>query len=165
MGKEDVGDAPELVPKKRRQLEQAPDLWLAQWLARDSLTPSERRRVQEQKAERRSAVEAKNVGIIISREGVAPKQLDMLVTVVRDLKPTSLHHTRLPSKVHQALRMGVAHFLYERPIGNFQEIIKASDTVVVCPNGESGPIWEQVKYARHRRLPVRVIMPNGEEQQ
>ena len=73
--KEDA-PTPEAVPRKRRQLEQALDRWLAEWLARDDLTPSERRRVEEERDERRrrSGLERRVVGFTGTRAGMTPQQ-------------------------------------------------------------------------------------------
>lgn len=74
--KEDV-EVPARPPAKRRQLEAALDLWLAVWLSRDDLTPSERRRVEEEKARRKA--EARDgpeivVGFTGTRAGMTPLQ-------------------------------------------------------------------------------------------
>jgi hypothetical protein len=74
LAKEDV---PPLgpVPKKRRQLEGALDVHVAMWLDSDGLTPSERRRVQEEKDRRRRARRdgpAVTLGFSGTREGMTP---------------------------------------------------------------------------------------------
>ena len=67
MSKDDA-PTPVEVPHKRRQLEQALDRWLNEWLAMD-LTPSERRRITEEQARRATAHPRLAVGFSGSRAG------------------------------------------------------------------------------------------------
>jgi len=73
--KEDV-EIPERPPRKRRQMQQALDLWIAAWLARDDLTPSERRRCEAEKEERKRRRELAEVRVGFSgtRAGMTPQQ-------------------------------------------------------------------------------------------
>jgi hypothetical protein len=72
--KEDLGPAPERPPHKRRQLESAPAIWLAIWADSDSLTPSERRRVQAERDRRKNKALPVIVGVTATREGLSPPQ-------------------------------------------------------------------------------------------
>jgi hypothetical protein len=50
-----------------------------------------------------------------------------------------------------------------------QELVRSSTTVVAAPKEREKPntvegVWEAVRYAKHRRVPVRVVMPDGTEQ-
>jgi hypothetical protein len=160
--KEDVGPAPESPPAKRRQLEAVPDLWIAQWLARDALTPSQRRRVQDEKDRRKAASPDKPVGVLVGPEGVAPAQFVTLLTLVGGLRPTEIHHPGLPSRLHMQLRA------MEVPVtvhgGDYKAVVKASSSVVVCPREQSptkSAMWEMLRYAKHRRLPVKAVLPDG----
>lgn len=160
--KEDVGPAPASPPAKRRQLEQAPDLWIALWLANDSLPPSQRRRVQEEKDRRKVAGPDKPVGVLVGPEGVTPSQFVSLLTLVEGLRPTEIHHPGLPSRLHMQLRAMEIPVVVHR--GDYKEVVKASRAVVVCPKefapGKSA-MWEMLRYAKHRRLPARAVLPDG----
>lgn len=79
-------------PRKRRPLEQAPDLWLATWLARDDLTPSERRRVTEEKERRKERKVSIIVGFTGAREGLTPPQREFVRTWLTEREPTEAHH-------------------------------------------------------------------------
>lgn len=160
--KEDIGPAPERPPAKRRQLEAVPDLWIAQWLAGDTLTPSERRRLEDEKGRRKAASPDKPVGVLVGHEGVTPHQMVTLMTLVEGMRPTEIHHPGLPSRLHMQLR-GL-----EVPVvvhgGDYKEVVKASESVIVCPKehqpGKSA-MWEMLRYAKHRRLPARAVLPDG----
>lgn len=73
--KEDV-EIPERPPRKRRQMEQALDVWLATWAAREDLTPSERRRVEDEQRDRKLRRQRERVvaGFSGTREGMTPPQ-------------------------------------------------------------------------------------------
>lgn len=184
--KEDA-PAPEQVPKKRRQLKGAPDLWLRQWLSREGLTPSERRRVQEELDERKKATPDTKVGIILGREGMTPEQVLSFSQVVNGLKGKAgeLHHTWHPFKpMHTTcVRSGIPTVVHGQGARLAQsEIVKLSDLVVALPKESTMPphkkdqvpplseflkinpdegVWGMIKYARHRRTPVVVIQPDG----
>lgn len=160
--KEDVGPAPETPPAKRKQLEQAPDLWIALWIANEDLPPSQRRRVQAEKDRRRATGPDKPVGVLVGPEGITPSQMVSLLTLVEGLRPTEIHHPGLPSRLHMQLRaMEVPVVVHQ---GDYKEVVKSSDRVVVAPK-ESSPgksaMWEMLRYAKHRRLPVQAVLPDG----
>lgn len=98
MAKEDV-EVPERPPAKRRQLEAALDLWLAVWLDRSDLTPSERRRVEEEKARRKTASRRPFpvvVGFTGTREGMTPRQRAFVMSALQGWQATGVlaeaHH-------------------------------------------------------------------------
>jgi FAD/FMN-containing dehydrogenase len=46
--------------------------------------------------------------------------------------------------------------------------VRQATAVVAAPKEPEKPdrvegVWEAVRYARHRRVPVRVVLPNGDE--
>lgn len=161
----DDAPTPAVVPKKRRQLEQSLDRWLAEWLDRDDLTPSERRRVEEIRAERKAAVPDRVIGIMVGREGFTPEQLQRVADLVRDARPTALlmfgpASRRLLASMPPGLALGGA--------ADFQEVARSADLVIAAPKEPDVPnqktgVWAGVKYAKHRRVAVRVVLPNGEE--
>lgn len=171
--KDDVGPAPEQVPKKRRQLEEVPDLWLRQWLGRDTLTPSERRRVQDQIDTRRAKQPDRKVGIIVGREGMTKQQVLALSSFVQKVQATEFHHVWHPFKpLHTiCVRSGVPTVVHgegRSALEQSSEVVKVSDLVVAIVKENTEPkqkvgdsAWGMVKYAKHRRTPVVVIKPDG----
>src|SRR4051812_26992531 len=104
MSKEDA-PVPDVVPRKRRQLEQAPPVWLATWLDRDDLSPGDRGRIEAEKRRRKvyRATNAMRVGVIVAQEGMTPLQLAALADVLRETGATELAHATLRPKVHGSL--------------------------------------------------------------
>lgn len=161
--KEDVGPLPERPPAKRRQLEQTPDLWIAQWLAGDTLTPSERRRLEVEKQRRKDARPERVVGVLVGHEGVTPEQFHSLLAAVLALNPTGIVHPGLQSRLHMQLRA------LEVPLtvlaGDFQGVVKAANAVLVAPREQAptdSAMWEMLRYAKHRSLPARAVLPDGQ---
>lgn len=83
------------VPKKRRQLEAALDVHLPMWLALDSLSPSERRRVQEER-ERRRRARREGPPVVLGfsgpREGLTPAQVRTVERIATELAPAEARH-------------------------------------------------------------------------
>lgn len=162
--KDDVGPLPERPPAKRRQLQQTPALWIAQWLAGDTLTPSERRRLEEEKHRRRGLTPDRAVGIVVGAEGVTPEQFTRLIEQTHAVQPTEIHHPGLQSRLHMQLRaMEVPVHVHA---GDFKAVVKASHVVILAPR-DSDPsgraaVWETLRYAKHRNLAVRVVLPSGD---
>lgn len=161
MSKDDLGQRPNFVPVKRRQLEQSPDVWLAEWANDESLPPSQRNKAQGERDRRKAATADVKVGIVATRSGLTSEQLLTLPTTLKKLGATEVIHSGLPSRAHMACRAIVGDnvtVLREDP----QEVIKAATTVVAFAKGAAP--WGAVKYAKHRSLPVLVILPDGKEQ-
>lgn len=138
------------VPKKRRVLHDAPDVHLAEWLARPGLKPSQRKVLEEEKQRRREQ-RPEVVAVLRPVEGVTPEQ---------------------KKAVHELLPAPELRLYWTAGFGRtpHQEVIKGADRVVAAPkelhppsSPTGGSVWEAVAYARHRKLPVAVIMPNGKE--
>lgn len=157
------------IPRKRRQLEDQAaflDLHIAMWLDGD-ITPSERRRLEEEKARRKSLRPNVNVGLIVGAEGLTPAQTTAAHAFLLTVNPTAVHWQNgtlklvrkalaavpdVPGEVHQ----------------DFNEVVRHSTTVIAFPKEPEKPnqvqgVWAGVRYAKHRSTPVRVVMPNGEE--
>jgi hypothetical protein len=172
VSKDDV-DVPDEVPSKRRQLEGALDKWLAVWLTRDDLTPSQRRRLEEEKARRKALVPDQRVGVLVGAEGCTREQRARIMDVVAALQPTEIHHPGLSSPMHQACRRVAPVVVHQdgiRPAGtrDMQDVVKAAHVVVGAVRSrspEGTPVWEMIRYAKHRSLPVRVVLPDGSELQ
>jgi hypothetical protein len=91
--KQDVEiDAALPVPKKRRPLESTLDAQLAVWLAQGDLTPSERRRITEEKARRRVVGVKVIVGFTGTREGMTPQQRQEVKELLLDGNVVEAHH-------------------------------------------------------------------------
>lgn len=163
----DDAPRPERVPAKRRQLESADtlDRWIAEWLASDEITPSERRRLEAEKARRRARVPDNIVGVILADEGVTPKQAAGVVERVSASRPTEIRHT-------PGFRGRLGRYFPHLPVGMEVDagvVVRGADLIVAAPRHEREPeageagVWASIRYARHRRVPVRVILPSGKE--
>lgn len=160
--KEDVGPAPETPPAKRKQLEQAADLWLAVWANDAKLPPSQRRRAQDERDRRKALSPDKGVGVLVGPEGLTPSQMVTLLTLVEGMSPTAIHHPGLPSRLHMQLRSMQVPVVVHKD--DYREVVKASNTVIVCPKEQSpakSAMWEMLRYAKHRSLPARAVLPDG----
>lgn len=177
--KDDI-ETPPRPPAKRRQLEAALPAWLAVWANDESLTPSERRRAQEER-DRRKALAGKDevVGLVVAAEGMTPSQLEGLCTALRETNASQVLHTRVPRKVHGALMavcrdMGaearlVADVRDEQAAA--AQVVRDSSFVLAAPRERTvlpyatPGVWSMVGLARHRSLPVRVVLPDGTQLQ
>jgi hypothetical protein len=161
--KDDVGPAPDDVPKKRRQLEAAPDLWLAMWLGRDDLTPSERRRVQEEKDRRKERTVPVIVGFTGTREGLTPQQRSRLREELSQDGIVEAHHgdcvggdeqfhslcrgAKIPIVIHppdngkaRAFCDGADRIEKAKPfLDRNKDIVRASSLMYGCPKERSEP--------------------------
>ena len=168
MAKEDVPPLPDRPPKKRRQLEQAPDIHLALWANSYHLSLSEKRRVREERERRkRLLTKWERIGILIGDEGVTPTQVVKLSEMLTSHKAV-MNEIWLPEVSAHVWRVcksvGVAvESLRDRDRDTAcRTVIRNATKVFAFPNGENGPLWDLIRYARHRNLTVEIIMPNGE---
>lgn len=171
--KDDLPPCPQRPPKKRKALNDAPDLWLRTWHEQNNLTPSERKKVQEVIDYRRKerGRETAKLGILVGKEGMTPQQLATLATVLAAASATELHTPWLPSKVyHACTRSGLPVTVHEGRTFTAQasEVVKNSDFIIAAPKETqepvqkvTGSVWGMVKYAKHRSVPVKVIEPGG----
>lgn len=92
--KEDLGPPPPHPPHKRRQLEQSPAIWLAIWADNKDgvLTPSELRRVKEERERRKNLVVEEVLGFTGTRAGVTPQQKSTVRALIETVKPVEVHH-------------------------------------------------------------------------
>lgn len=174
MSKQDVADVPAAPPRKRRQLEVVPDLWLAVWLDSEELTPSEQRRVAEEKARRKrlKATAQHRLGLIVTEHGLTPVQLEATIKAIAASGATEVHHGGVTSKLHNAAReIGVVRHTepgWRYSAQRDQEIIRECDAIIACPKElttqpyATPGVWSAIGYARHRGLPVTIISPAGE---
>lgn len=165
----DDAPAPKRIPKKRRVLESAQtlDRWIAEWLDRDDLTPSERRRLEVERERRKAArlMPDTDVGLLIGPEGITPAQATTIATMLPQLAPTSVvfcgsMSRRLAGELPDNVAMASAP--------DFQAVVRAADVVIAAPKkpheqAAQVGVWAGVKYAKHRSVPVRIVLPNGEE--
>lgn len=163
---------PDQVPAKRRQLEAALDRWLPMWLARENLTPSERRRVEAERARRKALQPDRIVGVIVGDEGLTPEQADALVEQVVKLAPTELRLARqhpfggaLP-RIAPKVQRRLPNVPCTVDVDD-RAVIGASQFIVAAPRhahdpdrGESG-VWWAIRHARHRKVPAHIVLPDG----
>lgn len=141
--KEDA-PTPLAIPHKRRQLEAALDRWIVEWLTRDGLAPSVRRRLVEERARRRIAGHQARLGLLVDPAGMTPAQKLALAEYRADVDPAEV----------------IAG-------GELSDVVRRSTIVFAAPRhahepapGEPG-VWAAIRYARHRKVPVRIVLPNG----
>lgn len=168
-----VEGMPAAPPRKRRQLEQVPDVWLAIWLDSDHLSPSDRRRCEQEKADRaaRRKLADFKVGLIVNQYGLPKEQLTAAIEALQESGATEVHHGGVPRRLHNAAReIGVTH--HQEPGWRYAEerdkaVIYAVDAIIACPKETTVQthatpgVWKAIGYAKHRGLPVTVILPNG----
>jgi hypothetical protein len=157
MSKEDVADMPAQPPHKRRSLRAVPDVWLAVWAGSEILTPAEQRRVQEERERRKAqGVAQTRVAIVKGEEGMTPAQRRAILSAV----PTGalVRHWQLS---------GGAEDLYREALNREVDLMIAAPREMTMPNNvptwERSPVWAAIAYAKNRRIPVKIILPNGEE--
>lgn len=188
--KEDV-QIPERPPRKRRQMEQALDLWVATWLARDDLTPSERRRCEEEKQRRKRNDRHVIVGFTGTRAGVTPQQKHRLRELVASTRISEARHGDcLGGDVafHDAMTHAHVEVVIHPPVdaryrafcsGSRSEhalpflernkkIVQASTVLWATPKEQDEPepargqgTWSTIRYARRRGIPTVIIWPDG----
>jgi hypothetical protein len=170
VSKDDVPQLPAAVPTKRRQIEGLLDAHIAMWLAGDSITYGERRRLEGEKRRRKQSSRERSVGLLISQEGVTPEQQAGVEFLLRKSGATVIHHHSLPSRLHQACRQ-IAEVVVHQS-GAYQdrlrEVIHDADSFIAAPREmrepnqkEDGTVWWAIKHAKHRRKSVLTVLPDG----
>lgn len=167
--KEDA-PTPARPPTKRRALERAPDLWLAVWAADVSLSDADRERVQAVRDARKAAAPDRRVGLILDREGLTPPQFSIVRELLSKARPTEIHHPWAAQSLHSACKsLGVPVIVHKdvrSDLKPLQDVVLASTSVIGAPRGLKNigrmtPAWDSIKYAKHRNLPVTVVLPDG----
>lgn len=165
--KEDA-PAPERVPTKRAQLAAAPPLWLRQWSERTDLHPNEVKRVQKEIERRKEAEKQPTVklAIITGNEGLTPKQLREVPKLIRRIQPTELRLIGQTKKVMPLIdhRMVRVQAFPETIVT--RNVIRDSTVAIMFPKEGTKPnqvdgVWDAVRFAKHRNIQTRVIMPDG----
>lgn len=173
MSKEDVIDMPATIPRKRRQVESMPDVWIATWLADDALPRGDRLRLQAEKDRRKRerSTTTRRVGILMTDEGMTPEQMSAVIEAVLTSGATEVHHGGVPRRLHNICReVGVVHHNdtgWRNSDDRNREVIKAVDAIIAAPKeareqvGSKDGLWAMIQYARHRKVAVRLILPDG----
>lgn len=167
--KHDLPPRPDRIPTKARHLQALPDLWIAQWLADESLTIAERRRLETLKAERHASRPEVPVGLLVGAEGLTARQTDVVIEQLRTIGPTEIHHPVVGRRLHAACKtLGVpvvGHRDVRRTESGMLEVIRLSSLVIGAPRELSdrgtSPVWDMIKRAKHRSVPVRIVLPDG----
>jgi hypothetical protein len=174
--KDDI-EMPTAVPKKRRQVETLLDKWIAVWLDGEDITPSERRRLEEERQRRKDerARQGQPVGVLVGYEGATPEQVAALREALAGANAVEIHHPGVAKPVHSACRSFGVPVVVHRDVRDqdeaMREVVRSSRLVIGVvkemtePHQKTDGVWGVVKYAKHRRLPVRVLLPSGEELQ
>lgn len=138
---------PAKVPMKRRQLEELVPRWIAEWLASDDLTPAERAVLEDEKHRRKIGMSGSPVlGLLVGPEGMTPAQKIALAEFRAEIDAKS-----------------------EINSGDLKAVVRTATHVFAAPkhsrapaSGEQG-VWAAIRYARHRKVPVKIVLPNGED--
>lgn len=170
----DDAPRPAKVPAKRRTLEnenETLDRWIAEWLAGE-LTPSERRRLEAEKARRRALVPDHPVGILIGQEGATPEQVAALPDRLKGA--TSILMPRTQQNVYSAARSScsmvkaIKHWDMDQANEQvIRELPREAGRIVALARTsqpEGTMVWDMVRLARHRGMPTTVIFPDGQLQ-
>lgn len=168
--KEDVPPRPDRVPRKRKQVETMLAVHLAEWLAEDTITPSERRLLEREKQRRGKLVEDNSVGLLVGQEGITPEQLGRVREALAEAHPTEIHHPGTTSRLHNLCRaLGVpvhVHRDVRVPESGMELVIRQSHRVIALPREQTetvsaSPVWRMIRRAKHRKVPVQIVLPSG----
>jgi hypothetical protein len=172
MAKDDIPPLPDRgLLSKRNQLEQALDVHLAMWSVADGLTPSEYRRVAEER-ERRKLLQKKwvNVGLLLAPEGVTPLQLKTLSDVLTSHKHWSMgqiRHSYASQSVYRLCKsfdVNVQTLIVDGSIElTWKAVVRESNQVYALPRSDTDHrMTDIVRWTRSRNVPVEEILPSGE---
>jgi hypothetical protein len=169
MPKDEIPPLPLHPPKKRKQMYEALDIHLAMWAHNATLAPSEKRRVNEERQRRKRLRRSEKVGLLVGKEGITPEQFVRMAEVLNGEKGAmnEIWHAPVSGAVHSLCKSYGVDVEVVRPPRMEQAdiwkiIVKNSTKVIAFPRGEDGPVWDLIRYTRHRNTPVTIIMPNGE---
>lgn len=169
--KEDIPPLPDRVPRKRRQVEGLLDVHIAMWLAGD-LATSDRKRLEAEKARRKALVPEHAVGLLVGDEGVTPQQHEKILELMAGA--TTIHHPGVQAALHSACkRTGVPVYVHRVRPPNWEvswaeagmrEVVKECNLVIAAPKEHTpsdAVVWTMARYARHRSVAVKIILPTG----
>lgn len=164
MAKEDIADAPARPPRKRYQLQneqKVPDLWLAKWANNENLSERERKLVQEERDRRKTLEPDVRIGVLVDAEDVTPAQLGFLEEKL--VGATEIHHPWTTRRVAGMCRRAGAPVTVHKEL---RDVVLACQMVIAAPRAPEDfrnrtPAWEAVQYAKHRKLAVTVVLPDG----
>jgi hypothetical protein len=174
--KDDV-EIPAKVPPTKRKVLESPSLtldkWLAVWAADPDQPPSARKRAQDERDRRKALMPDVRVGVILGEEGMTPAQRVAVRDFVLAQSPTELHvqkgsYTHLRRLLFELSDQELVPIPPPSVQPDPSTIVRASTTLVAVPKDNEKPnvvegVWEAVRYAKHRKVPVRVVMPDGTE--
>lgn len=180
MAREDIPPLPKTIPRKRRQIERLLDVHIAMWLAQHDLPPGDRKRLEEEKADRRRKNPEVRISFWGSRTGMTPQQKEAVQGYILEFRPKSVHYLastggtsaynfhRICKKLHHQREYDIQLDLvtYRDIPGAMQEIIKQGTVVIMTARANSydglePDFVEAYRYARDRKLPIRFIWPDG----
>lgn len=169
--KTDLPPTPARPPAKRRTLHDrnaTPNVWLHQWAGDELLPPSARVKATDE-LERRKTEDRLNkveAGILIGTEGATPQQVATFSEWWVEAKVTRFHAPGPFSG--RDLRavigdVGTARYLCPTRREELRAVVLAADTLVALPPRVTpvGDVWDAVRYAKHRKVAVTVILPDG----
>lgn len=158
-------DMPTTAPRKRRHLEAAPDAWIAAWLS-NAEGMIEEARLQKEKDRRRQLKRNTvpvEIGILVPPEGVTPEQRQTLHDFIMTSRATRIWHPReAPRKMIRELPTD-AETQVAMDMG---AIVRTCSAVIAAPKEpRKAPteVWDAIRRAKQRGIPVLTVLPNGEK--
>lgn len=182
--KDDIPPLPDLVPKKRRHIENILPVHLAMWLDEGSgITPLERKKLSLEFERRKLLKPEVKLGVVVGSEGMTPPQFRTFQRVLPGMAATEVHFPRLPSKVYQVVKkLDIPCSLHGDPeLYDYRLMLRECTVIIATPKetfrykpgttpelskvleSMQGGLWDMIRFARNRSLPVKVILPDGKE--
>lgn len=154
-----MGQLPSKVPRKQRTLEKLADVHIAMWLAGDKITDKERKLLQTEKDRRKQLTPEKVICILTHNAGVTPEQLTELKRIL------ARHPDAVEVRAARPLRLALRTKYTITP--DIREALKDATIVIAASkdmqvmSGDTDSFWDTVRYAKHRKIPVTVVLRDG----
>lgn len=160
MTQEDV-EIPARPPRKRLAMAKAPALWLQLWANDQALSPIDRLNAQSEIDRRKVLTSEKVMGVVVDLTGMSPPQWEALVEAVDKESPTGY---MMLASTFGNLRKAARKWPWT-VAGSYHEIVLQTQ-LIYCfarPGRPEGVVYDAMRYAKHRKVPVHLILPTGEE--
>lgn len=161
MAKEDVKELPARIPRKRNQIESLLDVHIAVWLAGDTITAKERKLLVEEKERRKRLNPSKVICILTHKGGVSPEQLKKLREILDRHQPITEVRATQPLRLALRTKYSIVSDLKEMMKDADLVIAAAADGIQREMPANTDEFWDHVGYAKHRKVPVTVVLHNG----
>lgn len=136
-------------------------------MIRDDLHPNERKRVINEIQRRKDEQPSVRLAIITGGEGITPSQLRKFPELLERIQPTELRMVGQTKKLmpfvdHKMVRLQAFHDLMIT-----RTALRDSTVAIFFPKEEKKPtkkvdgVWDAYRFAKHRNIQCRVVMPDG----